>query len=315
MLHAKKLSEVIKNKALDLGFSACGISKAEFLKEDSLFYKDWIACNKQGNMSYLEKNIDKRLDPRKLHPGTKSILSLLYNYYPQEFQNTHSSYKISKYAYGKDYHKIIRKKLKQLLREIEATAGETNARIFVDSAPLLERRWAQKSGVGWIGKNSMLIHPEIGSYTFIGEILVDLELAYDEEIKDYCERCTACLRACPTDALDMTKPYHLDASQCISYQTIEDSEKLGFSKENDKWIFGCDICQEVCPWNRKAAVTTEAKFRISDFIKQATSEDWESLSETDFEKYFNGSPIRRAKYEGLRKNVKFVNANKKSKSL
>ena len=313
MLNLKELSDFIKDKALELGFSACGISKADYLKSDSTFYTDWINSKKHGNMTYLNRNVEKRLDPTKLHEGTKSIVSVLYNYYPEKFQNTDTKYKISKYAYGKDYHKILKKKLKLLLTDIEEKVGQSKARIFVDSAPVLERRWAQKSGLGWIGKNTMLIHPDIGSYTFIGEILIDLELIYDKADADHCERCTACLRACPTNALDISKPYQLDASKCISYQTIEDAEKLDFSIENKNWIFGCDICQEVCPWNRKAPKTDEAKFQISDFIKNATDKDWENLTEEEFEKYFNGTPIRRSKFEGLKKNITKVKQNNNSK--
>lgn len=298
---------------MELGFAACGISKAVYLEDESAYYNDWIANKKHGNMKYLQNNIEKRLHPQELHPGTKSIISVLYNYYPQEFQNTQSDYKISKYAYGKDYHKILKKKLNLLLQEIEDLTEKTNARIFVDSAPVLERKWAQKSGLGWIGKNTMLINPLIGSYTFIGEILIDAELEHDNVINDYCERCTACLRACPTDALDLSKPYQMDASQCISYQTIEDAEKIDFSPKNKNWIFGCDICQEVCPWNNKAPKSEEEKFRIFDFIQKASSEKWESLTEADFEKHFNGTPIRRAKYQGIKKNIAKVKENRKSK--
>jgi epoxyqueuosine reductase len=311
-VNAKQLSEFIKTKAKDLGFANCGISKAGHLTEDEDYFTDWIQAGKHAQMTYLQKNTEKRLDPTKLHTGTKSVISVLYNYYPVEFQNTDCSYKISKYAYGKDYHKVLKKKLQQLLKSIEEIKGQANARIFVDSAPVLERRWAQKSGLGWIGKNTLLINPESGSYFFLGEILIDLDLAYDNDMNDQCGSCTACLRACPTHALDITKPYEMDAALCISYQTIEETDKSSFSSENKSWIFGCDICQEVCPWNRKAPKTNEPKFQISGFIKNATNEDWENLDEDRFEKHFSGTPIRRAKFEGLMKNIEKANENKRS---
>jgi len=313
-LSTQELSDFIKQKALELGFYACGISAAISFPNDAVFLKSWLAEQRNGNMHYLANHFDKRINPSLLLGGAQSLISVLLNYYPIEHQNSNSIYKVSKYAYGKDYHKVLKRKLNNLLDLIKEKVPEISARVFVDSAPLFEKRIASNAGLGWIGKNTMLIHPEAGSYFFLGEILCDLVLEYNEAVTDQCGRCTACLRACPTDALKPDKPYQMDASLCISYQTIEDKEKAVPLVGNKQWIFGCDICQEVCPWNRKSMVTGEAAFKITDFIKNATTTDWDSLMDGQFLENFSGTPLMRAKYEGLRKNIQIVKENLKVKS-
>lgn len=309
-MEIKKINtEKIKQKALDLGFSAIGISETEFLTKESKQLRTWLDNGSHGDMKYMENNFEKRTNPRILVEGAKSVISVLFNYYPEKFQ-TKDSYKISKYAYSKDYHYVIKEKLYNLLEFIQAETGETNGRAFVDSAPVMDKVWAAKSGLGWIGKNTNLITKKFGSFVFIGELIIDLELEYDNPTdryweKDYCGSCTKCIDACPTNALS---PYKLDARKCISYLTIEKKGEISneFKGKWDDWIFGCDICQDVCPWNAKLEFHNEKAFIISDEIKEMTKQDFENLNKPSFKKLFKNSPVERTKFEGLKRNIEFV---------
>ena len=300
-LHTKK----IKEKALEFGFAAVGISGATFLEKESQHLKEWLDNGYHGEMQYMENHFEKRVDPRKLVEGAKSVISVLYNYYPKEKQKK-DTFQISKYAYGKDYHYVVKEKLSRLLEFIIAEINEVSGRVFVDSAPVMDKVWAAKSGLGWIGKNTNLISKEFGSFAFIGELIIDLELDYDSvSIKDYCGNCSKCIDACPTQALT---PYVLDARKCISYLTIE---KKGDLPQEIKgkwkdWIFGCDICQDVCPWNSKTKPNNEPQFQISDLLKNMKKEDWHNLNKQTFQKLFKNSPVERTKFEGLIRNIKFL---------
>ena len=310
----------IKQKALDLGFSAVGISKAEFLEKESQFLKDWLNNGFHGEMQYMKNHFEKRTDPRKLVKGAKSVISVLLNYFPGNLQ-IDNTYKISKYAYSKDYHFVVKEKLHKLLEYIQTEIGNVSGRAFVDSAPVMDKVWAAKSGLGWIGKNTNLISKEFGSFVFIGELIIDLELDYNHpdiprtignREKDYCGACTKCIDACPTNALT---PFQLDARKCISYLTIEKREDLPKEMKGKwkDWIFGCDICQDVCPWNSKPCLPTgrlkfhsEKAFNISDELKNLTKEDWKSMDKSTFKNIFKNSPLERPKFEGLRKNIEFL---------
>lgn len=296
----------IKSLAHDLGFSYCGISKAEFLKDEAPLLEAWLKRGYQGRMSYLENYFDKRLDPTLLVPGAKSVISLLYNYYPEKDLANDHNLKIAKYAYGNDYHFVVKDKLKVFFARIQEQIGSIEGRVFVDSAPVMERAWAQKSGLGWIGKNSLLLNKNSGSFYFLAEIILDLELAYDGPVKDYCGTCTACMDACPTDAI--AEPYVVDGSKCISYFTIELKEEIPASVKGkfENWIFGCDICQDVCPWNRFSKPHTESMFNPNDELKTFSKNDWEELTEEVFQKVFKDSPVKRTKFEGLKRNIRFV---------
>jgi epoxyqueuosine reductase len=301
-------TQFIKSLATQLGFSYCGISKAEFLEEEAPRLEEWLKRGYQGKMSYLESHFDKRLDPRLLVPGAKSVISLMYNYYPQKdlAKGKTDSYKIAKYAYGEDYHFVIKEKLKTFLQLIQEEVGEVSGRAFVDSAPVLERAWAKKSGIGWVGKNSLLLNREMGSFFFLAELIVDLELEYDGPIKDYCGTCTACMDACPTDAIP--QPYVVDGSKCISYFTIELKEEIPTEVKGkfENWIFGCDICQDVCPWNRFSKPHQEEKFLPHPDIEKMSQADWREITEDIFEKLFKKSAVKRTKLEGLKRNVEFI---------
>jgi epoxyqueuosine reductase len=299
-------SNLIKSLAKELGFSFCGISKAEFLKEEAPRLEEWLKRSYQGKMSYLENHFDKRLDPTLLVSGAKSVVSLLYNYYPKKDLTAESELKIAKYAYGEDYHFVVKEKLKEFLDRITDSVGEINGRAFVDSAPVMERAWAQRSGLGWIGKNSLLLNKQAGSFFFLAELIIDLELEYDNPTKDYCGTCTACIDACPTDAI--TEPYVVDGSKCISYFTIELREQIPQEVKGkfENWIFGCDICQDVCPWNRFASPNEEARFQPSAELKSMTRADWQDVTEDVFKKLFSNSAVKRAKLEGLKRNISFV---------
>lgn len=298
--------KLIKQEAARLGFSFCGISKSEFLEEEAPRLEKWLNSKMHGNMHYMENYFDKRLDPTKLVEGSKSVVSLMYNYFPKEEQRQ-DAYKISRYAYGQDYHHVIKSKLKEFVEYISEEIGEINARVFVDSAPVLDRAWAKKSGLGWIGKNSMLIHPKAGSYFFLAEIILDLELDYDNEIKDYCGTCTACVDACPTEAILDEKT--VDGSKCISYFTIELKDEIipYQEKENFKnWAFGCDICQEVCPWNRFSKPHSEPLFNPDNRLIEYSKNEWEELTEEIFQEIFKKSAVKRTKFKGLKRNINFV---------
>ncbi len=269
----------------------------------------WLAKGMHGNMHYLEKNKEKRYNPSKLVDNARSVITVLYNYYPNEKLPENDNYKLSKYAYGKDYHYIIKEKLRALLAAVEEKTGRRTARIFVDSAPVLDRAWARQSGLGFIGKNTMLINKKTGSFYFIGHIIIDLELDYDNpETGNYCGTCTLCIDACPTQAL---QPFQLDARKCISYITIENRDKIpeDFRGKMNNWIFGCDICQDVCPWNRFSIPHTEPLFEPSTDFSHMKKEDWESLDKSQFKTLFKNSAVERAGFNGLKRNIDFVAEN------
>ena len=300
-----KHTQLIKTEAKRLGFLSCGFSKAEFLEEEAPRLEQWLNKNMHGEMQYMENHFDKRLDPRLLVDGAKSVISLLLNYYPHETQSE-NSYKVSKYAYGQDYHHVIKSKLRQLQEFISEEIGEVNGRAFVDSAPVLDKAWAAKSGLGWMGKHSNLLTQQIGSFYFIAELIVDLELEYDSPITDHCGSCTACIDACPTEAI--VEPYVVDGSKCISYFTIELKNEIPASVKNkfDDWIFGCDICQDVCPWNKFSKPHAEPLFNPHPDLLNMTKKDWEEITEDVFKKVFKKSAVKRTKFSGLKRNIKFL---------
>ena len=302
----KRNSDWIKAEAARLGFNFCGISKAEFLKDEAPRVEEWLNRGYQGKMSYLENYFDKRLDPTLLVPGAKSVISLLYNYYPQKDLAREGEFKIAKYAYGEDYHVVIKKKLKDFMTNMQKAVGDVQGRAFVDSAPVMERAWAQRSGLGWIGKNSLLLNREMGSFFFIAELIIDLPLAYDSAAKDFCGSCRACIDACPTDAI--TEPYVVDGSRCISYFTIELKENIPAEVKGkfQNWIFGCDICQDVCPWNSFAKPHREESFYPSNELSEFSKQDWKEITDDVFEKVFGRSAVKRTKIHGLKRNISFV---------
>jgi epoxyqueuosine reductase len=305
-------NELIKAKANELGFLICRIAKAEYMEAEAKQLDIWLNQHYHGGMSYMANHFDMRVDPTKLVPGSKSVITLAYNYYTTEKQSDPSAPKISMYAYGKDYHKVVRKQMKTLLEWMKSTFGEIDGRVFVDSAPVLERDWAKRSGLGWIGKNTMVIHPRKGSYFFLGEIISDLEIKPDSPIDDYCGTCTRCIDACPTDAISPSG-YLMDGSKCISYLTIEYKEKLPEAYKNrmEGWAYGCDICQQVCPWNRFSTQHNEDAFNPHQDLLTMSREEWLDLSEPMYNQIFEGSAVKRAKYEGLKRNIEFLNDNSK----
>ncbi|OMP31361.1 tRNA epoxyqueuosine(34) reductase QueG [Mangrovimonas sp. DI 80] len=295
----------IKNEAKRLGFLSCGISRAGFLEDEAPRLEQWLNSNMYGEMRYMENHFDKRLDPTKLVEGSKSVISLLLNYFPEKTQED-TSFKLSKYAYGTDYHFVIKDKLKQLLEFINEEIGEVNGRAFVDSAPVLDKAWAAKSGLGWIGKNSNLLTKQVGSFYFVAELIVDLELEYDAPTTDHCGSCTACIDACPTEAI--VNPYVVDGSKCISYFTIElkDNIPTEFKGKFDHWMFGCDVCQDVCPWNRFSKPHSEPLFNPHQDLLSMTKKDWEEITEETFNKVFKKSAVKRTKLAGLKRNIQFL---------
>ncbi len=304
--NAYKNTQVIKQKAHDLGFEEVGVSKAEFLNDEAKKLEAWLNNNHQGEMAYMANHFDVRTDPRKLVPGAKSVISLSYNYYTETTQEDPKAPKISKYAYGRDYHKVVRKKLKALLKFVQEEIGEVDGRAFVDSAPVMERVWAQKSGLGWIGKNTLLLTKRKGSYFFLAELILDLELDYDGPVQDHCGSCTKCIDACPTDAI--YAPYQMDASKCISYLTIELKDKIPsqFKGKMKDWMYGCDICQEVCPINAKSKNHQEPQFNPKEELLRKDRQEWEEITEEVFTKLFEGSPVKRTKFAGLKRNIEFL---------
>ena len=302
----QKHTNLIKTEAKRLGFLSCGISKAEFLENEAPRLEKWLNNNMHGEMQYMENHFDKRLDPTKLVEGSKSVISLLLNYYPAQEQTDKIAPKISKYAYGKDYHFVIKEKLKDLMDFIQEEIGDVHGRAFVDSAPVLDKAWAARSGLGWIGKNSNLLTQQVGSFYFIAELIVDLELEYDSPVTDHCGSCTACLDACPTKAI--VQPYVVDGSKCISYFTIElkDNIPAGFKGKFDNWMFGCDICQDVCPWNRFSKPHREPLFDPHPDLLEMTLKDWEEITEDVFRKVFKNSAVKRTKFSGLKRNINFL---------
>jgi epoxyqueuosine reductase len=285
---------------------SCGISKAQFLEEEAPRLEKWLSNNMHGKMHYMENHFDKRLDPTKLVEGSKSVISLLLNYYPSEEQKDKTAPKISKYAYGIDYHFVIKNKLKQLLEFIQQEIGEVNGRAFVDSAPVLDKAWAAKSGLGWMGKHTNLLTQQMGSFYFIAELIVDLDLDYDLPTTDHCGSCTACIEACPTQAI--VEPYVVDGSKCISYFTIELKENIPTELKGklDDWMFGCDVCQDVCPWNRFSKPHREPLFSPRPELLAMTKKDWEEITEDTFKKVFKDSAVKRAKFSGLKRNIQFL---------
>ncbi|MCR9265136.1 MAG: tRNA epoxyqueuosine(34) reductase QueG [Flavobacteriaceae bacterium] len=300
-----KHTTMIKTEAKRLGFLSCGVSKAQFLEEEAPRLEKWLNNNMHGEMQYMENHFDKRLDPAKLVEGSTSVISLLLNYFPSEEQNQ-DSYKISKYAYGTDYHFVIKDKLKSLLHFIQDEIGEVHGRAFVDSAPVLDKAWAARSGLGWIGKHSNLLTQQVGSFYFIAELIVDLDLEYDTPTTDHCGTCTACIDACPTEAI--VEPYVVDGSKCISYFTIELKNEIptGFKGKLDDWMFGCDVCQDVCPWNRFSKSHSEPLFDPNPQLLSMTKKDWEEITEEVFRKVFKKSAVKRTKYGGLQRNIDFL---------
>jgi len=301
-------TRLIKEKSRALGFDFCGISKAEFLEEEAPRLENWLNKNYHGQMAYMANHFDKRLDPRKLVDGAKSVISLMFNYYPEKkLPEGDEHLKLSKYAYGTDYHFVVKDRLKELLYFIEEEIGEVNGRVFVDSAPVMDKVWAKKSGIGWIGKHSNLLNREGGSFFFIGEIILDLDLEYDGPMKDFCGTCTACIDACPTDAI--VGPYVVDGSKCISYFTIELKESIPKEVEGKfkNWMFGCDICQDVCPWNRFAKPHKTPAFTLNPDLENFSNKDWEEITEEVFRELFKKSALKRTKFEGLKRNIQFLN--------
>lgn len=308
LIDRQRLTAWVKNTALSLGFYDVGLAKADFMEEEARRLEAWLRDSYHGEMSYMTKYFDLRTDPRKIVPGAKTVICLSYNYYTEKKPLETDSYKIAKYAYGRDYHKVVKKKLVELDKKIKEKIGDFNSRCFVDSGPVMERDWAKRSGLGWIGKNTLLIHPRKGSFFFLAVIICDVELEYDSPLRDYCGTCMRCIDACPTAAIS-PEGYILDGSKCISYLTIElrNSIPEEFRGKMDNWIFGCDICQDVCPWNRFSKPHNENDFQPKDSLLSMTRKDWEEFTEATFNEMFAGTAVKRAKYEGLKRNITFAN--------
>ncbi|WP_143959583.1 tRNA epoxyqueuosine(34) reductase QueG [Litoribacter populi] len=299
---------IIKSLAVELGFDFCGIAKADFLEEEAPKLEEWLSRNYHGKMAYMANHFDKRLDPRLLVDGAKTVVSLIYNYYPPEkLPEGKQDYKLAKYAYGKDYHFVVKDKLKEFLFSLKEKVGEVDGRAFVDSAPVMERQWAAKSGIGWLGKNSLLLNRKMGSFFFLAELIIDLEASPDMPMaKDFCGSCTKCIDACPTDAI--TQAGVVDGSKCISYFTIELKDELPSEMKGkfENWMFGCDICQDVCPWNRFSKPHQEPEFLPHPDLKNMTNQDWEEITQETFSKVFQKSAVKRTKLTGLKRNIDFL---------
>ena len=300
-------SSFVKALAKELGFLSVGIAKAEFMDPEAKRLESWLNAGSHGEMKYMENHFDKRVDPTKLVPGSKSVITLSYNYYSTEDQQDPSAPKISKYAYGRDYHKVIKKKMKEFIFRLKDKLGDFEGRCFVDSAPVLERDWARRAGLGWIGKHTLLLSKQKGSFFFLTELICDLELDYDHHVSDHCGKCTACIDACPTNAI-APEGYVLDAQKCISYLTIELKEAIpkSFQDKMENWMFGCDICQDVCPWNRFAHQHNEPEFQPKEHLLQMTKKEWQEITKEVFDDLFEGSAVKRTKYQGLSRNIKFL---------
>lgn len=303
----QRRADLLRTHAQRLGFEHVGIAKAEQMDEEARRLEQWLNQGHHGQMSYMAKHFDKRTDPTKLVPGAKSVVVLTYNYHNPDKQEDPVAPKISQYAYGKDYHFVVKRKLKELLAVLNEEIGEVAGRCFVDSAPILERDWAKRAGLGWVGKNTLLIRPKVGSYFFLSELIIDLELATDNPIKDYCGTCTRCIDACPTEAIS-PQGYVVDGSKCISYLTIELKEAIPteFKGQMDNWMFGCDICQEVCPWNRFSQRHSEPEFEPHPDLLGMGKRDWEEVTKEVFREVFRKSAVKRTKYEGLVRNIRFL---------
>ena len=308
MKNKEHYTKLIKNEAKRLGFISCGISRAEFLEDEAPRLEKWLKMKMNGEMKYMENYFEKRLDPTKLVDGAKSIISLAYNYYPKDLQNKEAP-KVSKYAYGMDYHYVIKEKLNFFLTFIRDKIGDVHGRAFVDSAPILEKAWAAKSGIGWVGKNSNLITKQVGSFYFLAELIVDLDLDYDTIESDHCGECTACIDACPTQAI--AQPYVVDGSKCISYFTIELKENIPkeFKGKFDDWVFGCDICQDVCPWNKFSKTHKEPLFQTNSELMKMSRDEWNEITEETFNKIFKNSALKRTGYKGLTRNLNFIKSH------
>lgn len=300
-------TRLIREEAHRLGFVFVGFARAERMDEEAIRLEAWLQQGFHGQMGYMENYFEQRVDPRLLVAGARSVVSLVYNYYPEKKQVDPPAPQLAKYAYGEDYHFVLKSKLRALLEFIQTEIGEVNGRCFVDSAPILERDWARRAGTGWVGKNTLLIHPKAGSFFFLAELILDLELQYDGPLKDYCGTCTRCIDACPTDAI-APQGYLMDGSKCISYLTIELREALpeSFRGKMANWMFGCDICQDVCPWNRFSQPHQEPAFEPQPDLLDMTKADWEDLTEEVFQKVFRRSAVKRAKYGGLKRNIEFL---------
>lgn len=312
MADALELTRLIKEKALNMGFSGIAIAKATFMDEEARRLEDWLNQGYHGTMAYMENHFDLRTDPNKLVPGAKSVISLMYNYYTPDLPKAmdDDGPKVSMYALGTDYHKVVRKKLKNLFQYIQQLAGSVEGRVFVDSAPVMERDWARRSGLGWVGKNTLLISPSKGSWYFLGEIILDLTLNYDLPIKDHCGTCKRCIEACPTQAIS-PEGYLMDGSKCISYLTIELKDEIPgeFAGKMDSWLFGCDVCQQVCPWNRFSTPHQEPAFKATPEVLEMKMSDWEALEEDQFNKLFTHTPIKRTGFKGIKRNLSFLKAS------
>jgi epoxyqueuosine reductase len=304
-MNTEQRTRFIKQTAHSLGFSYTGISKARRLDEEEARLDAWLRQNMHGKMSYMTQHFDKRLDPTLLVPGAKSVISLMFNYYSDKKQTDADAPKISMYAYGKDYHFVLKDKLKTLFQLMQNEIGAIEGRVFVDSAPVMERQWARNAGLGWLGKNTLLLNKQSGSYFFLAEIICDVELEYDHPVKDHCGTCTACIDACPTDAI---QPYMVDGSKCISYLTIELKDEIpnDFSGKMDNWMFGCDICQQVCPWNRFSQPHHEPQLEPSDELLNMSKREWQEITEDVFNSIFKNSPVKRTKFSGLKRNIQFL---------
>jgi len=307
----QRLAQKLKQEARRLGFDACGISKAEPLDEEARRLEAWLKAGFQGTMDWMERHFDKRIDPTKLVEGARSVISVLHNYYqPVAHDPSPETGKISRYAWGDDYHEVLKEKLYQLFAWLEAQVGEVHGRAFVDSAPVMDKAWARRSGLGWIGKNTNLINRRMGSFFFLGELIVDVPLPPDDPIPDYCGSCTRCIDACPTGAL--VQPYVLDARRCISYLTIEhrgDDIPPELQEKMGNWIFGCDICQDVCPWNKFKYATNEPRFMPRPGLPDTPLHRWEELDLEAFREKFRKSAVKRAKFEGFKRNVRIALQN------
>lgn len=306
MTQKQRYSQFIKEQATRLGFLGCGIAEATFLEDEAPRLEAWLKEGYQGEMHYMANHFDKRLDPRLLVDGAKSVISLSYNYFPEQ-QQVSESYKLSKYAYGQDYHFVIKEKLRELLQLINDEIGEVSGRCFVDSAPVLERAWAERAGLGWNGKHSLLIQKQQGSFFFLAELIIDLELEYDAPFQtDHCGKCTRCIDACPTQAILPNNT--VDGSKCISYLTIElrDAIPTGFQDKLDDWMFGCDVCQDVCPWNRFSKPHQEPLFQPQEGLLEMDKRDWQELTQETFSKVFKKSAVKRTKFAGLSRNIQFI---------
>ncbi len=307
IMNSLQLTQLIKRRAKEIGFAGCGIAKAESLDAEARVLEAWLNQGIHGKMAYMENYFDKRIDPGKLVDGAKSVISLSYNYFTEERQQDEQAPKLAMYAMGKDYHEVVKEKLELLYRFIEEQVGNINGRCFVDSAPVLERAWAQRAGLGWVGKNTNILTKRQGSYFFLAEIILDVELEYDSPVKDYCGTCTKCIDACPTGAI--YEPYKVDGSKCISYFTIELRDEVlpaDYKGKFENWMFGCDICQQVCPINAQATQHNEPQFEPRKELLDMTRKDWEELSEETYRRIFKNSAVKRTKFKGLKRNIEFL---------